>query len=108
MVAFLLMPPFLSKLLKTNKMKNKEYFETFSIILNNDIKRFIDRICYEAYCHYDSQSNQYLEKLERMIKNHVEKEEYEIAEGLKQCKEKIEDEFENFGNIDIESFFTVI
>jgi len=105
MVALLLMPPFLSKLLKTNKMKNKEYFETCSRILNNDTKRFIDRICYEAYCNYDGIASEYCESLERMIKNHVEKEEYEIAEGLKQCKEKIEEECENIKNSDFCSDF---
>ena len=79
-------------------MSNKEYFETCSKILNNDTKRFIERICFEAYCYnYDSEK-EYCERLERMIKNHVEIEEYEIAQGLKLCIKKIKDEiFEHFG-----------
>jgi hypothetical protein len=73
-------------------MSNKEYFETCSKILNNDTKRFIQRISFEAYCNYDIPYSEYCELLERMIKNHVEIEEYEIAEGLKLCLNKIKDE----------------
>jgi hypothetical protein len=69
-----------------------EYFETCSRILNNDTKRFIDRICFEAYCNYDKPQKEYCKSLETMIKNHVQIEEYEIAEGLKLCLNKIKDE----------------
>jgi hypothetical protein len=77
---------------------SKKYFETCSVILNNDTKRFIHRICFEAYCQYYGSDKEYCEMLEIMIKNHVEKEEFEIAEGLKLCINKIKDEiFQDFG-----------
>ena len=67
---------------------NKEYFETTSFILtdkngNQDVKRFISRINYESMCQLEGLTDEYCKKLERLIKNHIEIEQYEIAEGLK-------------------------
>lgn len=71
------------------KAMENEYFETCSVILNNDTKRFIERISYEAFCSLNGTEQEYCERLETLIRNHVEKEEYEIAEGLKFCIEFI-------------------
>jgi hypothetical protein len=61
---------------------SKEYFKTTSTILNADVKRFINRISYEAICNIeDGLTEDYCKKLERMLKNHIEIEQYEIAEG---------------------------
>jgi hypothetical protein len=68
----------------------KEYFETSSTIINGDVKRFIGRVHYEAMCNIDDGLTiDYIKKLERMIKNHIELEQYEIAEGLKMCIETL-------------------
>ncbi len=66
----------------------KEYFLTTSSILpdkngNPDIKRYIERISYESFCGLEGTTDEYCKKLEKLINNHVEIEEYEIAEGLK-------------------------
>jgi hypothetical protein len=67
----------------------KEYFETRSSILpdkngNQDVKRFVSRINYESICQLDGFTDEYCKKLEKLITNHIEIEQYEIAEGLKQ------------------------
>ncbi len=67
----------------------KEYFETTSTIMEGDVKRFIDRVHYEAMCNLDGSINNYCRRLERMIKNHIELEQYEIAEGLKMTIESL-------------------
>lgn len=66
----------------------KEYFETTSSILtdkngNQDLKRFIERINYESMCQLEGSTDEYCKKLEKLINNHIEIEQYEIAEGLK-------------------------
>jgi hypothetical protein len=72
---------------------SKEYFETTSRILNGDVKRFVNRISYEAICnHENGLTEDYCKKLERMLRNHIEIEQYEIAEGLKQAIESLRDE----------------
>ena len=67
----------------------KEYFETTSTIMEGDIKRFIGRVHYEAMCNLDGSIDSYLKRLEIMIKNHIELEQYEIAEGLKMTIESL-------------------
>jgi hypothetical protein len=68
----------------------KEYFETTSTIIEGDVKRFIRMVHYEAMCNLDDGLTiDYIKKLERMIKNHIELEQYEIAEGLKMCIETL-------------------
>lgn len=68
----------------------KEYFETTSTIKEGDIKRFIGRVHYEAMCNlYDGTIDSYCKRLEVMIKNHIELEQYEIAEGLKMTIESL-------------------
>jgi hypothetical protein len=67
----------------------KEYFETTSTIMEGDIKRFIGRVHYEAMCNLDASIDSYCKRLEIMIKNHIELEQYEIAEGLKMTIESL-------------------
>lgn len=68
----------------------KEYFETTSTIKEGDIKRFIGRVHYEAMCNLDDGTiDSYCKRLEVMIKNHIELEQYEIAEGLKMAIETL-------------------
>ena len=57
--------------------------------MEGDIKRFIGRVHYEAMCNLDVSIDSYCKRLEIMIKNHIELEQYEIAEGLKMTIESL-------------------
>ena len=67
-----------------------KYFDTCSRILhdkngNPDIARFIERISYEAYISLNGNTKSYCDNLKRLMQNHVDIQEYEIAEGLKRA-----------------------
>lgn len=68
----------------------KQFFETYSTILSNhngepDYERFMERICFEAYNAWEGTQYEYCEKLKMLMQNHIDAEEYEIAEGLKRA-----------------------
>ena len=68
----------------------EKYFETRGIILLNkngepDVARFIERISFEAYNAWEGTRYEYSEKLKVLMQNHIDAEEYEIAEGLQRA-----------------------
>ena len=68
----------------------KQYFETGSRILPNknnepDVSRFINRISFEAINGLEGTIQGYCKYLEAIMKNHVDIEQYEIAEGLRRA-----------------------
>ena len=68
----------------------EQFFETSSRILPNkngepDVLRFIERISFEAYSAWEGTRDEYCEKLKALMQNHVDAEQYEIAEGLQRA-----------------------
>jgi len=87
----------------------KEFFITASSILpdehgNPDVERFIERINYESMCLLEGSTDEYCKKIEKLIDNHLEIEEYEIAEGLTRTLNQL-NEFLHDGKIPLSKHF---